>query len=42
MKLKPGLQAGQFSFNVKGGRCESGGQGVNVIEMNFLPDVYVQ
>jgi excinuclease ABC subunit A len=38
-----GYQVGQFSFNVKGGRCEScGGQGVNVIEMNFLPDVYVQ
>jgi excinuclease ABC subunit A len=38
-----GYKAGQFSFNVKGGRCEScGGQGVNVIEMNFLPDVYVQ
>jgi excinuclease ABC subunit A len=38
-----GYQVGQFSFNVKGGRCEAcGGQGVNVIEMNFLPDVYVQ
>jgi len=38
-----GYQVGQFSFNVKGGRCEScSGQGVNVIEMNFLPDVYVQ
>ncbi|MBL6793292.1 MAG: excinuclease ABC subunit UvrA [Synechococcus sp. BS307-5m-G36] len=38
-----GYQVGQFSFNVKGGRCEScRGQGVNVIEMNFLPDVYVQ
>jgi excinuclease ABC subunit A len=38
-----GYQPGQFSFNVKGGRCEAcGGQGVNVIEMNFLPDVYVQ
>lgn len=38
-----GYKQGQFSFNVKGGRCEAcGGQGVNVIEMNFLPDVYVQ
>jgi excinuclease ABC subunit A len=38
-----GYKPGQFSFNVKGGRCEAcGGQGVNIIEMNFLPDVYVQ
>lgn len=38
-----GYAPGQFSFNVKGGRCEAcGGQGVNVIAMNFLPDVYVQ
>ena len=38
-----GYKRGQFSFNVKGGRCEAcGGQGVNVIEMNFLPNVYVQ
>ncbi len=38
-----GYKPGRFSFNVKGGRCENcGGQGVNVIEMNFLPDVYVQ
>ncbi len=33
---------GRFSFNVKGGRCETcGGAGVKTIEMNFLPDVYV-
>ncbi|BAP17684.1 excinuclease ABC subunit UvrA [cyanobacterium endosymbiont of Epithemia turgida] len=38
-----GYKQGQFSFNIKGGRCEMcGGQGVNVIEMNFLPDVYVK
>ena len=33
---------GRFSFNVKGGRCETcGGAGMKTIEMNFLPDVYV-
>ena len=38
-----GYKLGRFSFNVKGGRCETcGGAGVRVIEMNFLPDVYVQ
>ncbi len=37
-----GFNAGRFSFNVKGGRCEGcGGAGVKTIEMNFLPDVYV-
>lgn len=37
-----GYQPGRFSFNVKGGRCETcKGAGVRVIEMNFLPDVYV-
>lgn len=38
-----GYQKGRFSFNVKGGRCEScGGDGVKRITMHFLPDVYVQ
>ncbi len=37
-----GYKAGRFSFNVKGGRCEEcQGGGIKVIEMNFLPDVYV-
>ncbi|MBA2390212.1 MAG: excinuclease ABC subunit UvrA [Geodermatophilaceae bacterium] len=37
-----GYQPGRFSFNVKGGRCEScRGDGTIKIEMNFLPDVYV-
>ncbi|MEL0291131.1 MAG: excinuclease ABC subunit UvrA [Aquiluna sp.] len=37
-----GYQQGRFSFNVKGGRCEScSGDGTIRIEMNFLPDVYV-
>lgn len=38
-----GYKPGRFSFNVKGGRCETcGGAGVKIIEMNFLPDVYVE
>lgn len=37
-----GYNAGRFSFNVKGGRCETcQGSGMRTIEMNFLPDVYV-
>ena len=37
-----GYKAGRFSFNVKGGRCETcGGNGYKTIEMNFLPDVMV-
>ena len=37
-----GYNAGRFSFNVRGGRCEScEGDGVKCIEMHFLPDVYV-
>ncbi|MFN3665803.1 MAG: excinuclease ABC subunit UvrA, partial [Sediminibacterium sp.] len=37
-----GYNAGRFSFNVKGGRCDMcEGGGMRVIEMNFLPDVYV-
>ncbi|HPV57457.1 MAG TPA: excinuclease ABC subunit UvrA, partial [Tenuifilaceae bacterium] len=38
-----GYKAGRFSFNVKGGRCETcKGAGLQTIEMNFLPDVYVK
>lgn len=38
-----GYQPGRFSFNVKGGRCETcQGAGIKTIEMNFLPDVYVE
>ncbi len=38
-----GYQPGRFSFNVAGGRCETcKGAGVKTIEMNFLPDVYVE
>ncbi|MDZ7740222.1 MAG: excinuclease ABC subunit UvrA [Bacteroidota bacterium] len=37
-----GYKPGRFSFNVKGGRCETcKGAGLRLIEMNFLPDVYV-
>ena len=37
-----GYKPGRFSFNVKGGRCETcGGNGYRTIEMNFLPDVFV-
>jgi excinuclease ABC subunit A len=38
-----GYKKGRFSFNMKGGRCEKcGGKGFNLIEMHFLPDVYVK
>ena len=38
-----GYDAGRFSFNIRGGRCEAcEGDGVKCIEMNFLPDVYVK
>lgn len=38
-----GYKQGRFSFNVKGGRCEAcNGDGVNKIEMHFLPDIYVK
>jgi excinuclease ABC subunit A len=38
-----GYKSGRFSFNVKGGRCETcEGAGVRTIEMNYLPDVYVE
>jgi excinuclease ABC subunit A len=37
-----GYKPGRFSFNIKGGRCETcQGAGIRTIEMNFLPDVYV-
>jgi len=38
-----GYSTGRFSFNVSGGRCEEcGGDGLRKIEMNFLPDVYIE
>ncbi len=38
-----GYKPGRFSFNVKGGRCETcEGGGMRVVEMNFLPDVYIE
>ncbi|MDD6102706.1 MAG: excinuclease ABC subunit UvrA [Clostridiales bacterium] len=41
-KMK-GYGKGRFSFNVRGGRCEAcQGDGINKIEMNFLPDIYVK
>lgn len=37
-----GYKKGRFSFNAKGGRCETcNGDGINKIEMNFLPDIYI-
>ena len=42
MCIRDSYKPGRFSFNVKGGRCEScEGDGIIKIEMNFLPDVYV-